>query len=181
MTFFHLKIITQTSVKCARAHHCNKRWNGFEMHSEKDNLKKKKYYILSIEQSQDQFSHISFPTFAFVRSRQKHGNFILVHLYTPYELNLHNSIGTNPAASEWRNPSLAVPVQKGVSKGIEFPERFLSVHHQRISRYNSLALPIHHSNEAICCRLRPDPHTGKILLQQIPAARGSKSESHRWV
>lgn len=64
------------------------------------------------------------------------------------------------------------PVQEGIAKGVQLPERFLGIHHQGIPRDDALHLSVHHSNEGVGGRLRPNPHAWEILLQEVPG-RGS--------
>ena len=63
------------------------------------------------------------------------------------------------------------PVQEGIAKGVQLPEGFLGVHHQGVSRNDALYFPLHHRNEGVRGRLRPDPHAWEILFQQVPGRR----------
>lgn len=67
------------------------------------------------------------------------------------------------------------PVQEGIAKGIQFPERFLRIHHQGIPGDNALHLSLHHRNEGVRGRLGPNPHAWEILFQQVP---GRRERSH---
>ena len=67
------------------------------------------------------------------------------------------------------------PVQEGIAKGVQFPERFLRIHHQSIPRDDALHLAAHHRNEGVSGRLRPNPHAREILFQEIP---GGSDNSH---
>lgn len=68
------------------------------------------------------------------------------------------------------------PVEEGVAERIELPERFLGVNHESVAGDDALVLAIHHCDEAICRGLRPDPHPGKILLQQVPETRAQSQD-----
>lgn len=71
------------------------------------------------------------------------------------------------------------PVQEGVPKGVELPERLFGVHHQSIARDGALVLTVHHRYEAVGGGLRSYPHPGEVLLQQIPwfeKADGEKND-----
>jgi hypothetical protein len=63
------------------------------------------------------------------------------------------------------------PVQEGVAKGIEFPEGFLGIHHQRIPRDDPLHVPLHHRNKGVSGWLRPNSHAWEILFQQVPGKK----------
>ena len=67
------------------------------------------------------------------------------------------------------------PVQEGIAKGVQFPERFLRIHHQGIPGDDALHLALHHRNEGISGRLGPNPHAREILFQEIP---GGREHSH---
>lgn len=68
------------------------------------------------------------------------------------------------------------PVQEGVPKGVELPERLFGVHHQSIARDGALVLTVHHRYEAVGGGLRSYPHPWEVLLQQIP---GLKKQTDR--
>ena len=78
-------------------------------------------------------------------------------------------------APRMREFPLYPPVQEGIAKGIQFPERFLRIHHQGVPRDDALHLALHHRNEGVSGRLRPNPHTWEILFQEIP---GGREHSH---
>lgn len=64
-----------------------------------------------------------------------------------------------------------LPVEKCISKRIQLPERLLGVNDQSIARDDSFCVAIHHSNEGICGGLRANPHSRKILLQQVTRSK----------
>lgn len=64
--------------------------------------------------------------------------------------------------------SLALPVEKCVAKGVELAEGLLGIDNQGITRYHPLLFPVHHRDERVCCRLRANPHTGEVLLHEVP-------------
>lgn len=63
---------------------------------------------------------------------------------------------------------IPLPVEESVSESVEFPEGFFRVHHQRVARYDSLLIPVHHRYEGIRGGLWSDPHPWEILLHQVP-------------
>lgn len=68
------------------------------------------------------------------------------------------------------------PVQEGVPKGVELPERLFGVHYQSIARNGTLVFTVHHRNEAVGGGLGSNPHPWEVLLQQIP---GLKKQTDR--
>ena len=68
-----------------------------------------------------------------------------------------------------------LPVQEGVSKGVEFPEGLLGVHDQGVARDDTLILPVHDGDEAIGGWLWANPHAREVLLQEIPT-RSTKGQ-----
>lgn len=69
------------------------------------------------------------------------------------------------------------PVQERVSERIELPKGFFGVNNQSVARDDALILAIHHRDEAVCGRLRTNPHPRKILLQQVPGLRERETVS----
>lgn len=72
------------------------------------------------------------------------------------------------------------PVQKGIAKGVEFPERFFGIHHQRISRNNSFHISLHNCYKGVSCRLWSNPHPWEILLQQVPVSQKTGCGHETW-
>lgn len=67
------------------------------------------------------------------------------------------------------------PVQEGIAEGVELPERLLRIHHQGVPRDDPLHLSIHHGDEGVSGRLRPNPHAREVLFQEVP---GGREHSH---
>lgn len=67
---------------------------------------------------------------------------------------------------------MALPVEKRVSKGVEFAERLFRVYDQGIAGYDALLLAVHHRDERVCGRLRANTHTGEVLLHEVPDEGG---------
>ena len=66
-----------------------------------------------------------------------------------------------------RKKKMCLPVEECISKRVQLPKRFFGVNYQGIAGHNAFCTAVHHRDERICCGFRADPHSGKILLQQV--------------
>lgn len=62
---------------------------------------------------------------------------------------------------------MRLPVEECISKRVQLSEGLLGVDHQSVARYDSFRVAVHHRDEGICGGFRADPHSRKILLQQV--------------
>jgi len=65
-----------------------------------------------------------------------------------------------------RSPQI-LPVEECVSKSVQLSEGLLGVNHQGVAGNDTFCVAVHHGNEGIRGGLRADPHSRKILLQQV--------------
>ena len=81
----------------------------------------------------------------------------------------------------------ALPVEERVPEGVEFAEGLLRVDNQSVTRYHPVLVAVHHRDERVCGRLGANPHTGEVLLHEVPDESGlpggvlAHQEHHRLV
>lgn len=68
--------------------------------------------------------------------------------------------------------AVTLPVEKRVAKGVEFAEGLLWVDNQSVTGYHAILIAVHHRDERVCGRLRANPHTGEVLLHEVPDEGG---------
>ena len=69
-----------------------------------------------------------------------------------------------------------LPVEECVSKCVQLSEGLLGVNHQSVSGNDSLGVAVHHRNEGIRGGFGADPHSRKILLQQVAGGKIIRGE-----
>lgn len=63
--------------------------------------------------------------------------------------------------------NVPLPVEERVAKRVQLSKGFLGVDHQSVAGDDSLSIAVHHRDEGIRGGFRADPHSGKILFQQV--------------
>ena len=60
-----------------------------------------------------------------------------------------------------------LPVEESVPKCVQLSEGLLGVNHQSVSGNDAFGVAVHHRDEGIRGGFGADPHSRKILLQQV--------------